>query len=122
MKLLIDENLSPSIAQALCIDGIDACHVRDRKMLGRLDSRVLDKALQEDRVLVAANVDDFVVLARTRELHAGIVLIQDGTLLRGQQLAVVRATLDFMQREDMANRVLWVAHDGTMHLAGTAVV
>lgn len=61
MKLLIDENLSPSIAQALCIDGIDACHVRDRKMLGRLDSRVLDKALQEDRVLVAANVDDFVV-------------------------------------------------------------
>lgn len=50
------------------------------------------------------------------------MLIQDGTLLRGQQLAVVRATLDFMQREDMANRVLWVAHDGTMHLAGTAVV
>jgi predicted nuclease of predicted toxin-antitoxin system len=114
VKLLIDEDLSPSIATALCADGIDACHVRDRKMLGGMDHRVLDKALEEDRVLVTANVDDFVQLAKKRELHAGLVLIEDGTLLRDQQLAVVRAAVDLIQTEDMANRALWIARDGTM--------
>jgi predicted nuclease of predicted toxin-antitoxin system len=87
VKLLIDEDLSPAIAQALCADGIDACHVRDRDMLGAKDHGVLDKAFEEDRILVTANVDDFVRLARKRDLHAGIVLIENGSLYRDEQLA-----------------------------------
>ena len=114
VKLLIDEDLSPSVAQALCADGIDACHVRDRKMLGRKDRHVLDKALEEDRVVITANVDDFVKLANSRELHAGLVLIEDGSMLREQQFAVIRAAVGFMQAEDMANRALWVREDGSM--------
>ena len=114
VKLLIDEDLSPVVATALCADGIDACHVRDRKMLRAKDHGVLDKAFAEDRILVTANVDDFVRLARKRELHAGIVLIEDGSLYRDEQLAVVRAAVAFIQDNDMANRVLWVDLDGTM--------
>jgi predicted nuclease of predicted toxin-antitoxin system len=113
-KLLIDEDLSPSVAQAIRADGFDACHVRDRKMLGDKDHRVLDKAFEEDRIVVTANVDDFVKLARKRDLHAGMVLIEDGGLHRAQQLAVVSAAVAFMQDQDMANRVLWVRLDGTM--------
>ena len=76
-KLLLDENLSASVAGTLCTeDGIDACHVRDRNMLGAKDHDVLDRAYAEDRILVTANVDDFVRLARKRELHAGIILIE----------------------------------------------
>jgi predicted nuclease of predicted toxin-antitoxin system len=114
VKLLIDEDLSPSIASALCADGIDACHVRDRNMLGEQDRAVLDKAFEEDRILVTANVDDFVKLARKRELHAGIVLVEDGGLYRDEQLVVVRAAVAFIQDKDMANRVLWVGDDGAM--------
>ena len=37
MKLLLDENLSPAVALTLAKeDGVDACHVRDRAMLGLL--------------------------------------------------------------------------------------
>ncbi len=101
-KLLVDEDLSPSVAQALCAEGIDACHVRDRDMLGVKDHGVLDRAFEEDRILVTANVDDFVRLARKRELHAGIISIEDGGLYRDEQLAVVRAAVAFVAAHDMA--------------------
>jgi predicted nuclease of predicted toxin-antitoxin system len=101
--------------QRLCAeDGIDACHVRDRGMLGVEDHVVLDKAFQEDRILVTANVDDFVQLARKRELHAGIVLIEDASLHRDEQLTIIRAVVAFTEGEDMANRVLWIGVDGHM--------
>ena len=58
-KLLIDENLSPSVAVTLRQDGIDAVHVRDRGMNGASDALVLDLAFREDRILVTSNVDDF---------------------------------------------------------------
>lgn len=83
-------------------------------MLGEQDRAVLDKAFEEDRILVTANVDDFVKLARKRELHAGIVLVEDGGLYRDEQLVVVRAAVAFIQDKDMANRVLWVGDDGAM--------
>lgn len=116
VKLLLDENLSPSVAQTLCTeDGIDACHVRDRAMLGFEDTDVLDKAFAEDRVVVTCNVDDFVELARGRELHAGLILIERGGMKRAQQLATIRAAVAQIKNEaDIVNRVLWVNLDGTM--------
>jgi predicted nuclease of predicted toxin-antitoxin system len=54
-KLLLDENLSVSVAEVLrAEDGIDVCHVRDRDMLGANDAGVLDKAYAEDRILVTS--------------------------------------------------------------------
>ena len=51
-KLLLDEKLSPRVALALQGDGIDAVHIRDRRGLGLSDRAVLDRAFQEDRILV----------------------------------------------------------------------
>jgi predicted nuclease of predicted toxin-antitoxin system len=115
LKLLLDENLSPAVAQRLCAeDGIDACHLRDRGMLGFEDPEVLDKAFAEDRIVVTCNVDDFVDLARSRELHAGLILIERGGLKREQLLAVLRTAVVLIQNGDMANRVFWVNLDGSM--------
>jgi predicted nuclease of predicted toxin-antitoxin system len=118
VKLLLDENLSPWIAKVLCTeDGIDACHVRDRSRLGMKDPGILDMAFEEDRILVTANVDDFVRLARQRELHAGVVLLEVGDLYRDQQLAVIRKAIALIQNEpDIVNRVLWVKLGGGMEL------
>ena len=115
VKLLLDENLSPRVAEALRGEGIDACHVRDRGLLHATDAVVLERAFEEDRVLVTANVGDFVRLAHARDIHAGIVLIEDGGLLRDEQHEVVRRAYHAMQGEqDMANRVLRVGLDKAM--------
>lgn len=115
VKLLLDENLSPQVAEALRGEGIDAVHVRDRGLLQATDREVLDRAFDEDRVLVTANVGDFLKLARARDLHAGIVLIENGGLLRDEQReVVVRAHEAMRGQRDMANRVLRIAMDLTM--------
>lgn len=115
VKLLLDENLSPGAAAALAADGIDACHVRDRGLLGATDHEVLERAYLEDRVLVTSNVDDFEKLARSRELHAGIALIERGGLLRDEQIAVVRAIARWLaEHGELVNELLHVAPDGSM--------
>jgi predicted nuclease of predicted toxin-antitoxin system len=116
VKLLLDENLSPKVAETLCyVDGIDACHVRDRGILGAADHEVLERTFIEDRILVTSNVDDFLRLALARELHAGIVLIEQGDLRRDEQLALLRRVLGAIEvHGDMANQVLRVFPEGTM--------
>jgi predicted nuclease of predicted toxin-antitoxin system len=108
-KLLIDENLSPSVALTLCQEGIDAVHVRDRGMNGASDAQVLELAFQEDRILVTSNVDDFVKLVRAREIHAGLVLLEEGGLTRQEQLQRVRRAVELVMADtagDMTNKAL----------------
>ncbi len=117
VKLLVDEDLSPRVAQRLREeDGIDAVHVRDRGQLGALDHQVLELAFAEDRILVTSNVRDFRRLASSRELHCGIVLVVEGDLLRDEQLDVLRRAvrlvgLEFDAGREMINRVLRISLD-----------
>jgi predicted nuclease of predicted toxin-antitoxin system len=113
VKLLLDENLSPAVAVKLRQSGLDVVHIRDRGLIGATDPEVLDAAYREDRILVTANVADFEKLARARDLHAGIVFIEDGDLLRDEQQEVIRRAvaaieLEYQQGRDMVNRVMFI--------------
>jgi predicted nuclease of predicted toxin-antitoxin system len=114
VKLRLDENISPKVGEMLRDqDGLDAVHVRERGLLQAADRDVLERAYAEDRVLVTKNVEDFVKLARARDLHPGIVLLEDGDLVRDEQLRVVRAAVALLGPErDLVNRVLRVWADG----------
>ena len=118
MKFLIDEDLSPKVAERLRIEGgLDVIHVRDRDLLGKPDPVILQRAYDEDRILVTANVKDFQRLARTRELHPGIVLFLAGSLSRNEQLALVYKAVAELEQEllegrDMINRILEIDENG----------
>jgi predicted nuclease of predicted toxin-antitoxin system len=112
IKLLLDENISPTVAHVLTVeDGFDVCHVRDRGLLEATDREVFARAFAQDRVLVTKNVADFVKLARAAELHAGIFLLEDGALRRTEQLVAVRCAVAAVEYEaiDMANQVARIA-------------
>lgn len=112
-KLLLDENLSPWAAVELRASGFDVVHVRDRGVLGDSDSAVFAKAHDEDRILVTANVGDFRRLASGVEVHAGLILIEDGFLARREQLEVLKRVLVALTGEpDMVNRALTVSIAG----------
>jgi len=112
--VILDENLSPKVAVSLRDAGVDAIHVRDRGMLAASDPEVLERAFSEDRVLFTSNVKDFLKLARSCEVHAGMVMLPGG-LLRDEQRALIEKALDAMRAEtDMVNRVLTVGLDGSV--------
>jgi predicted nuclease of predicted toxin-antitoxin system len=121
MKFLVDEDLSPSIALYICQEMyFDAVAVRDRNLLNAPDYEILEYAFQEDRILITANVKDFERFANVREIHAGIILICDRSLLRQEQLEVVTIAVfaiadEYKQGRDMVNRVLYVGVDGSLN-------
>jgi len=109
LKLLIDEDLSPRIAQILCQeDLIDAVPIRDRNFCGALDHEVLELAFNEDRILVTANIKDFEKFARLREVHCGLIFLLDGDLRRCEQLAAIREAIREIHLMDMSNCALYV--------------
>ena len=122
MKFLIDEDLSPNVARYLCEQLlIDAVAVRDRGLLGVNDRQILEYAFNEDRILITANICDFERFANAVEVHAGIVFIQEGDLLRNEQIEICIQAVALIQQEiasgrDMINRVLYISLDGTKEL------
>ena len=122
MKFLIDEDLSPSVARYLCEQLlVDAIAVRDRGLLGKSDRKVMEYAFNEDRILVTANISDFEKFALAFEVHAGIVFVREGDLLRNEQFKIMQDAVLFIQHEleegrDMINRVLYISIDGTKQI------
>lgn len=119
MKFIIDEDLSPRVARYLCQEFcVDAIAVRDRGLLGATDPEVLKYAFNEDRILVTANIRDFEKLAAAVEIHAGIVLMQDGDLIAAEQIELIATVVRVIQAEidlgkDLVNRVLYISISGT---------
>lgn len=84
MRLLLDEHLSPRIAEALTAEGHDVVAVARRPdLLGASDEALLSAATAEGRALVTRDVVDFTRLARALAAegtpHAGIVLVPPGS-------------------------------------------
>lgn len=77
-RLLLDEMYPAGLAEALRSRGHDAVAVVERSdLVGRVDTRVLTAAVEDERCLVTENVRDFAVLAQEMP-HAGVLLVSAG--------------------------------------------
>ena len=91
MKVYLDEDLSPSIAELLRQRGMDATSAQDIGNTQLDDRAQLEHATREGRAVVTANVVDFIQLAHeavaTNTEHGGIVLVPSS--FRGDEFQAI---------------------------------
>ena len=108
MRFLIDNALSPLLAEQLSAAGHDAVHVRDYEMQAAADEEIFLRAQRETRVIVSADTDFGTLLAARRDLSPSVVLFRHGTQRRpASQAKILLANLSAIEK-DLAEGALVV--------------
>lgn len=114
MKLYLDENLSPRVAERLRARGCDVVSAYDVGNTQLDDRAQLAYATREGRAIVTCDIADFTELAaeaiRTNTEHAGIILIS-ASFGTEEFAAITQAVAEVARRypEGLRGTVVYVA-------------
>lgn len=110
IKLYLDEDVDPLLAQVLRDRGVDCLSTQEADRLGLSDADQLAFAINEGRAILTFNVKDFVRLAReyhdSGRHHQGIIV--SNHLVFRELLRRVLSMLVAHAPSGLANQLLWL--------------
>ena len=87
MRFLVDANMSPRFAQRLRAAGHDAIAVRDLGLADASDDDILERALEDNRVIISHDTDFGALLAFRRISAPSFLLIRSSDSLTPDEQA-----------------------------------
>lgn len=118
MKLLLDQNLSPRLADELAARGHDAVHVRSLGMSTASDSVILEVATSEARIVVSADTDFGELLARTNAGSPSVLLLRRQGHRRAAEVAELLALNLPAVAADLESGAIVVVDDERIRVRG----
>jgi predicted nuclease of predicted toxin-antitoxin system len=105
VKALLDEQLSPQIAEVLRKSGYDVEAVLDRDdLIGRSDRIVFEVACGEGRAVVTNNIKDYRPLAAEflaqGRSHAGLILLPSARTRSRDAIAAIARAIEAILRDN----------------------
>lgn len=112
MRFLVDNNLSPLLAEGLTAAGHPATHVREYGMSAASDPEVMARAAAEERVLVSADTDFGTLLAEQGSRAPSVLLVRRLVGRRAaEQCAIILANLEAVADDLTTGAVVVLAED-----------
>ena len=87
MRFLVDNALSPVVAQKLVGAGHDALHVRDLGMQAATDEEIFEVAVGEGRTIVSADTDFGTILALRGTAEPSVLIFRRSSGRRPEEQA-----------------------------------
>lgn len=94
MNFLVDNPLSPRVVEGLAVAGHNVVHIRDYEMQAASDEAIFERAAQEDRVIISADMDCGRLLSQRQASRSSVMLLRWPLLRRAEdQVKVILANL-----------------------------
>ena len=85
MRFLVDNPVSPLVAEMLRKAGHDAVHVRDYALQSAADIIIFERASKENRIIISADTDFGFLVARSKKRKPSVVIFHHSFPHRPQQ-------------------------------------
>ena len=115
MRLKLDENLPPDLAEFLRTQGHDALTIWDQSLQGSPDPSVAEVCKREDRVFVTLDLDFADIRAYPPEQYPGLIVLRVANQSRAHVLTVFRRMFPTFQTQTLAGR-LWVVDETSLRV------
>lgn len=108
MRFLVDMPLSPGLAAWLVRKGHDAIHACEAGLSSSPDAEILNRARDEHRVLITADLDYPRLLALAGYGAPGLILFRGGNFSEPDSLAYLERVLSLVPETDLATCIIVV--------------
>ncbi len=117
MRIQLDENLHPDVAELLNGDGHDALTVWDQNLRGSSDSAIASVIQHENRALITLDLDFSDIRTYPPSQFCGMIVLPVGSHSRKHVIEVVTRLLPMLRTQDPKGQ-LWIVDEQNVRIRG----